>query len=788
MERIETLEVPVAGMDCTECTQSVKRAIARLPGVQSVDVFLASEKAVIQLDPTLVSLPQIRSAVASAGYSVPVAETQVADNALGQHVETIEVPVAGMDCTECTTHVKQAIAALPGVKSVDVLLASEKAVIQLDPSVVGLPQIREAVAGAGYSVPPADVEETHAPANTQRPMPPTSLADFSRPILTIFGIVFGVVLFVVVAGEWLGLFEALTSRVPWPVGLAVVLVGGYPIFRNVIRATLRRQIISHTLMTIGVIAALAVGQWATAAVVVFFMRVGDYAERFTTERARRAVKDLTALAPKIARVERGGREVELPVAQVRPGDVVVVRPGETIPVDGEVIDGQATMDQATITGESMPVEAGPGAIVYAATLARLGHLRVHTAHAGADTTFGRVVKMVEEAEAHRSKVQTMADRFSGYYLPVVLGIAVLTFILRRDPLATAAVLVVACSCSIALATPIAMLASIGAGAKRGLLIKGGKYLETLARADVLLIDKTGTLTLGKPQVTDVATFNGLGGNELLTLAASTERYSEHPLAEAVRAAALERHLPLREPQNFEALPGLGVRAHVNGAAMSVGNRRMIATAGAASELEAQGKTLLFVARDGELAGVIAAADTLRPEVPRALDAVRKLGVRHIELLTGDNVRTASALAQQIGLSYRANLLPEDKIRVVKEYQAKGHTVVMVGDGVNDAPALAQADVGIAMGTAGSGVAIEAAHVALMREDWTLVPEVFRIARRTMRVVKMNLVFTGIYNVLGLSLAALGILPPILAAAAQSLPDLGILGNSARLLRQKTSGR
>ena len=343
-----------------------------------------------------------------------------------------------------------------------------------------------------------------------------------------------------VIGEWFGLFEQITEQVPWPIGVAIVLIGGYPIFRNVIRATLRRQVISHTLMTLGVIAALVVGQWATAAVIVFFMRVGDYAENFTTERARRAVKDLTAMAPQTARVERDGQEVELPIAEVQVGDTVVVRPGEKIPVDGDVIDGQATVDQATITGESMPVEVGSGASVFAATIARLGHLRVRATHIGADTTFGRVIKMVEEAEAHRADIQRVADKFSAYYLPVVAGIATLTFLISRNPLSTAAVLVVACSCSFALATPIAMLASIGAGAKRGLLIKGGKYLELLARADVLLIDKTGTLTLGKPQVTDVIALNGLPESEILALAASAERYSEHPLAEAVRAAARGR--------------------------------------------------------------------------------------------------------------------------------------------------------------------------------------------------------------------------------------------------------
>jgi len=429
----------------------------------------------------------------------------------------------------------------------------------------------------------------------------------------------------------------------------------------------------------------------------------------------------------------------------------------------------------------------PGSQVFAATIARLGGLRVRTLRVGADTTFGRVVKMVEEAEAHRADVQRFADKFTGYYLPIVAGLAALTFLIGRDPLATAAVLVVACSCSIALATPIAMLASIGAGAKRGLLIKGGKYLEALARADVLLIDKTGTLTLGQPQITDVVPLNGPSESQVLSLAAAAERYSEHPLAEAVRSAARARDLAIPEPRHFEAVPGMGVRAGINGNTIAVGNLRMIPEAASlpvAAELETQGKTILFVARNGKLVGVLAAADTLRPEVPTALLAVRALGVQNIELLTGDNERTAAALAEELGVRYRANLLPEDKIAVVKEYQSKGHTVVMVGDGVNDAPALAQADVGIAMGAAGTDIAIEAAHVALMREDWRLVPDVLQIARQTMGVVKMNLAFTAVYNLVGLSLAAFGFLPPIFAAAAQSLPDLGILANSARLLRRR----
>lgn len=404
------------------------------------------------------------------------------------------------------------------------------------------------------------------------------------------------------------------------------------------------------------------------------MRAGDTVEKFTTERARKAVRDLTALAPQTARVECNSEEIEVPIAEVQVGEVVIVRPGEKIPVDGEVIEGQATIDQATITGESMPVEAAEGSQVYAATIAQLGRLRIWARHVGPDTTFGRVVKMVEEAEANRAEIQRIGDRFACYYLPVVAVIALITFLLNRNPLATAAVLVVACSCSFALDTPIAMLASIGAAAKQGVLIKGGKYIELLAKVDTLLIDKTGTLTLGRPVLMDVIRLNGLGETGLLRLAASAERYSEHPRAKAVRNAALERHIDLLKPEKFEAVPGRGVRARIAGSRVEVGSERIFDNqpAPAAGEaLVTQGKTLLYIRVDDEAAGVLAAADSLRPEAPQALAALKELGVRHIELLTGDNERTAAAVAGQLGIDYRANLLPEDKIQIVRSYQEQG---------------------------------------------------------------------------------------------------------------------
>ena len=704
-----------------------------------------------------------------------------------------EVPVQGMDCAECTRHVQHAIEQVPGVESVEVYLVSEKAVILHQPDSFNESAIRKAVTSAGYTIPPGQPQTT---SNAAQP-------DYTRSILSLLGILFGVILFIVVVGEWLGLFERITAQIPWPVSLAGVILIGYPAFLNVLRAARNRQIIAHSLMTLGVLAAILVGEWSTAAVVAFFMRIGDYVEKFTTQRARRAVKDLSSLAPQTARLVDNGIEMEVPVEQVRPGETVVIRPGDQIPVDGEVIAGYATIDQATITGESVPVEAGPGTQVFAATYAAQGSLRVRVTRVGSESTYGQVITLVEEAEAQRGDIQRLADKFSAYYLPVVIIVAVLTLIMRRDPLATAAVLVVACSCAFALATPIAILASVGAGARQGILFKGGKYLELIPAIDTLLIDKTGTLTLGKPYLTDILSFHQAGDRELhidrsedaqrklLTQAASAERYSEHPFAEAVRSAAAQRKFSLLDPQDFATIPGKGIQARVNGDLVAVGSRRLIEEMNSQDfsfpgeeQLLAEGKTLLYVAVNNQPRGILGAADKLRPEVPQAIESLRDLGITHIELLTGDNQKNAASLADKLGVTYQAELLPEDKIKIVKEYQAGGHKVLMVGDGINDAPAISQADVGIAMGAAGHNVAMEAAHIVLMRPDWELVPRVFQIGYRTTRTIKGNILFTLVYNFIGLSLAALGYLPPILAAAAQSIPDLAILVNSSRLIRQK----
>jgi Cd2+/Zn2+-exporting ATPase/Cu+-exporting ATPase len=689
--------------------------------------------------------------------------------------ETIELPIRGMDCAECAQHVQEALVTAPGVKSAAVYLLTERAVLQIDRDQLDMALVEKAVADAGYTV-----GRGEPPAVDLSPQ-----LNIGRQVGRLTAGLSAAVILVVVFGELLGLFEFLTELIPLGVGVVIVFIAGYPVFKKVGSASYRLKITSHTLMTMGVLAALIVGQWVTALVVVFFMRIGDYVEHFTSDQARQAIRQLETLAPVTARIVRNGQPVEISIEELKVDDVVEIRPGDRIPVDGEVVDGQATIDQSTITGESMPVDVGVGAHVYAATLARLGSIRVKTDRVGTNTTFGQIITMVEESESQRSDIQSYANKFSTYYLPIVAAFAGLTYVLTGDALATAAVLVVACSCSIALATPIAMLASIGAAAKSGLLIKGGKYLESLERADVLLIDKTGTLTMGCPKVADVRSLDDLDPSQLLIMAASAERYSEHPLAEAVRQEAVSRNLSLLEPTRFSSIPGEGIEAIVDGKSIKVGNRNFVTEMEVTFDLDLDysGQTLVYIGIEDKLAGVLALTDTIRPEVPESIKEIKELGITRIELLTGDNRKVASSLAAELGIAFQAELLPEDKISIVKEYQAQGLTVVMVGDGVNDAPALAQADVGIAMGAAGSNIALEAADTALMQDNWRLVPELFRISQRTMRVVKMNLGLTGVYNVIGLSLAAAGLLPPVFAAAAQSIPDLGILANSSRLLRQ-----
>jgi len=693
----------------------------------------------------------------------------------------VQFTVKGMDCSGCANNVKNALEQLEEVDSAEVFLSAEKAKIRTKTDSPDIRPLRKAVEDIGYHIPDNSTDQSQQENQ--------SLREKAQKSFRLFGLVFGVILLVVIAGEWLGLFQALTKWVPFWAGAVLVLSMGYPVFKQVIVAAKKGLVTPHALMALGSLTALVAGEWVTAGIVVFFMRTGDYIESYTTEKARDSLRSLTELAPETATVLRDGSEKEIPIDQVKKGDQILVRPGGKVPVDGTVIDGQATIDESPITGESMPVEKTEGSSVFASTIAQGGFLTLRAEAIGSDTTFGKIINMVEEAESRKGAVQRYADKFSAWYLPVVTSIAILTYLISGDLMATVAVMVVACACAFALATPVALLASVGSNAKRGVLIKGGKYIEALARADVLLIDKTGTLTFGRPEISEIITLNGTTEGELLIMAASAEQYSDHPLGKAVVEAAQKRHLNLSKPENFEEITANGVRAKFKDYTVTVGNERLIENGkqvirSTIDNIKAEGKTAIIVQKDGLPIGILAAQDTERSEADIALKNLRKQhSFNTVELLTGDNTETARHLANKLNIDFRAELLPEDKIDIVKHYQSDDQTVVMIGDGVNDAPALAQADVGIAMGTTGTDVAIETADITLMRDDWNLVPDLFTSANKTMNIIKWNFGFTTAYNLVGLSLAAFGILPPVLAAAAQSLPDVGILLNSSRLIKK-----
>ncbi len=690
--------------------------------------------------------------------------------------------VKGMDCAECALHTEDAVRGVPGVREARVYLGAERLDIVYDPDLTDTDEIARAVARAGYRV-----------ADEGGDTDKTGATDLAQRLTGLFVAVVVLVILVETVGERLGLVEAALTRIPPWLAIVVVLVGGYPIFRSVVLALSRGQITAHALMTLGIVGALTIGEYTAAVIIVFFMRASDYLESLTTDRSRQAIRALMRLAPEIAhRLRDGDVEENVAVEALRSGDRVVVRPGEQVPADGEVEEGTAAVDQSPITGESMPVDKRPGSTVFAGTIVHGGALIVQVTRAGADTTLGRVIQLVEEAEANKAPVQRVADRFTAWYIPVVVAVAALTYLLGRSLTAAIAVLLVSCACAIALATPTAVIAAVGQAARRGILIKGGRYLELLARVDTVVMDKTGTLTFGRPVVTDVAALDGRTEEVVVHLAATAERLSEHPVAAAVRRAARERGLDPAPADAFEALAGMGVRARSDGSRLLIGSRRLLEAeeVPVPSEVEAQaarwqahGKTAFFLAVNERVVGLLAVADEPRPEVPKALTALQELGVEHLLLLTGDNERTARAEASRLGVHYRAELLPEDKIAVVKELQSQGRTVLMVGDGVNDAPALAQADVGVAMGVAGTDAALEAADVALMQDDWRALPEAIQVGRRTFRVIQQNLALGVIYNVVGMTLAAVGILPPVAAAAGQSIPDLLIMLSSARLLRR-----
>ncbi len=580
-------------------------------------------------------------------------------------------------------------------------------------------------------------------------------------------------------------------------GLALLatLFGGYLRFVSGFKDIFNRRITVNVFVTVALIATIAVGEFRAAAVVVFIMAVAGALETYTLDKTRRSIRNLLDLTPKMATVRRNGKEVVIPASEIKVGEVVVVRPGGRVPVDGIVVAGKSCVNQAPITGESMPVEKFKGGEVFGGTLNETGRLEIQTTKIGKDTTLARIVHLVEQAQGTKAPIQNLADRFTVWFLPTVLVLAGISFLSSGDVRVAVSVLLVACPCAFAIATPTAVTAGISNMARQAVLIKGGVFLELAKKMDVLLVDKTGTFTLGKPTVVEIVSFEDIPEEKVLRLAAIAEKYSEHPLARSVMACAKERGITALDPDEFNIEIGMGVTARLDGKKLLVGKSKFLRDKGvhisdcienAISEQTEQGRTTVVVANDLKPVGLIAIADEIRSETPHAIASLKAMGIKEIIMLTGDNHKVAKAVAKEIGVDdFQAELLPEQKLQFVEKLQKQGKIVGMIGDGINDAPALALADVGIAMGAAGTDVAVETADVTLMNDDLTRVVNFMDMSRKVLLRIKLNIFFSIMYNIIGFILAGFGMLTPVLAVIFQEAGCITVVFSSTLLLWAKT---
>lgn len=675
--------------------------------------------------------------------------------------------IEGMDCPACAVKIEETLSKLQGVLDAKVIFGAEKVNIAYDPERVDEEKIEQEIRKLGYELGDGDTDKSR-----------------KRKLELLYLIAVGLG----ILATWSGAFR---SHIPSNLdSIALVILTGIPILRSTLRALRAKSITAEVAMATGMAASIVIGELLSGAVIGFFMLVAEFIDEFTSDKARAAIESLVKISPKTALVKRNGRAVEVGVDELVHGDTVIVRTGEKIPIDGVAIAGQASVNQAPITGESIPVEKRIGDDIFAGTINQLGTLEVKVTKVGRDTTLSRIIKLVEEAETSKAPIQKAADRFASKFLPLVFLVAALTFLFTGNITHTISVIVVACPCAIALATPLAVVASAGKAAKKGIVIKGGIYLEELGKIDTVVIDKTGTITVGEPRVQRIKTLDQHSDEEVVALAAMAEAHCEHPLANAILSKAEEYEIDPPEHGACSVIPGRGVTATHGGQTIVFGNRELLKESKVAipPELnryieveEGEGRTAMIVAHDNDVCGAISVADVVKDEAKQTIEELRKRRIDVI-MLTGDNPRTAEAIAKQVGITeVFAQLLPDQKVEKIKELVRQGRKVAMVGDGINDAPALAEAQIGIAMGAAGSDVAIEAADIALMTDDLTKITEAIQISKRTFSVIKQNLVSSVIFNILGMALAGTGVLNPLMAALAHSLPDFILFLNSLRLI-------
>ena len=795
----ETAEIAVSGMTCASCVMRVEKKLKKVPGVSGAAVNLATERAMVTYDPTQTTPESLVRAVETAGYG---ASFQERDEPLGA-----SLAVSGMTCAACVRRVERALLKVPGVEAAGVNLATERAQITLGGQAT-IDDLLTAVEKAGYHAEP--VVETTAEETDREAIEEARARRDMRIRFAKLALGIGLTLPIL----FIAMFKMdMVYRDYWLLALTtpVWLVVGWDFHRSALKNARHGAVNMDTLVSVGgsiaffySVVATFTGQdtfYDIAAIIITFIILGKVLEALAKGRASGAIRKLMGLGAKTARVVRGGIEQDIPVNQVLPGDVLIVRPGEKIPVDGTVLSGRSSVDESMLTGESLPVEKQPGAAVIGATINKQGLLTMRATRVGKQTQLAQIIKLVDAAQIAKAPIQQLADKISGIFVPTIFGIAALTFvgwlIAGRSPIAAMvaaiAVIVIACPCALGLATPAAIMVGSGRGAEQGILLKGGESLQRVRQVDTVVLDKTGTVTAGEPDVTDIVAVNGWGDDDLLRLVAIVEKGSEHPLAQAIVNAATGRGLDLPgRATHFEALIG-GVQGTVGNRTVVVGNQRLFAEAGidtapvrtTIDQLEASAKTAMLIAIDGDLAGVIAVADTVKPTSAEAVRTLHRLGIT-VVMLTGDNRRTAEAIGRQVGIDeVIADVRPADKSAEVKRLQEAGKVVAMVGDGINDAPALAQADAGIAMGT-GTDVAMAAGDITLVKGDLRSIAAAIDLSKRTMRTIRQNLGWAFGYNVILIPLAVFGKLNPIFAAVAMALSSVTVLSNSLRLRGTKGS--
>jgi len=809
---MENKILKVEGMTCAACAKTIERVSKKLPGVEDSSVNIATEKLKISYDDSLIKLSDIQNAVEKAGYKILVETTN----------KTLKLD--GMTCASCAKNIERITRKLNGVIEANVNFATEKLTVSFEPSLVKTSDIKKAIAKGGYT---ALEEESNVDLDKEKKEKEIKALWNRFLISAIFGVpLLLIAMLPMITGRLNIMLPGIIDPMMHLKGYAIlelvlvlpIMVTGRRYFIVGYKSLARLSPNMDSLISMGTSAAFLYSIFAvyeillgntvyemyfeSAGVILTLITLGKYLESVTKGKTSEAIKKLMGLQPKTAIIIRKNKEVEISIDDVEVGDIVVVKPGEKMPVDGEVVEGTTSVDESMLTGESMPVEKSIGHKIIGASINKNGSIKFKATKVGKDTALAQIITLVENAQGSKAPIAKMADVISSYFVPVVIGLALvssLAWLLSGQTGVFAltifiSVLVIACPCALGLATPTAIMVGTGKGAEYGVLIKSGVALETAHKIQTIVFDKTGTLTEGKPKVTDIVTVKGMNGDYLIQIAATAEKGSEHPLGEAIVKEAEERRLELKKSMGFKAIPGLGIEVTIDGKKILLGNKKLMDESNvslldlekASDKLAGEGKTPMFIAIEGNLSGIIAVADTVKENSKKAIEKLHSMGIQ-VAMITGDNKRTAEAIARQVGIdTILAEVLPEDKANEVKKLQAEGKKVAMVGDGINDAPALAQANIGIAIGS-GTDVAMESADIVLMRSDLMDVPTAIQLSKKTITNIKQNLFWAFGYNILGIPVA-MGVLHlfggpllnPIIAALAMSFSSVSVLTNALRL--------